>query len=212
MDISSLVGTLMSADSVQNIGKATKTNKSAVTNVLAAALPSLLNGAKEQSADTSTGFADALLSHGKDDTSNLSSFLNKVDLDDGGKIIGHLLGSNANAQVNTISQNTGVSKKDTNNILSAAAPLLMSLLGQQAASNASAQQSSASANNNAASSAAIGTAASLLLSNMDVSSLLSGLLGGGNSQAAAQTTTQNNTKDEKTGLGGVLGLLGKLLK
>ena len=96
MDINSLIGTLLSSDSVSGVSKATKANDKDVQNVLNAALPMLLKGAKSQSEDKNTAesFASALLSHGKKDTSNVSSFLKNVDLDDGAKIIGHLLGNN----------------------------------------------------------------------------------------------------------------------
>ena len=166
MDISNIVGTLMSSDSLKNIGKAAGTGTSDVKNVLSAAIPTLISGAKTQSEDESTGFAAALLSHGKDDTSDLSSFLGKVDLKDGGKIIGHLLGKNADKEIGEIATRANVAKKDTKNILSAVAPLLMSLLGKQASSDA--KEDSASG---------IGAVASLFLKNADVGSLLGGILG-----------------------------------
>ena len=190
MDISSLIGTLMSADSLKNIGKATSTDSGKVKDVLAAALPSLINGAKTQCEDTSTGFVDALLSHGKDDTSDLSSFLSKVDLEDGGKIISHLLGSQSNSEISSVAKATGATTKDTSNILSAAAPLLMSLLGKQA-----------SAGNSDTS--AVGSIASSLLQNADIGSILGGLVGGSSSQSASSGSN-------KLGLLG--GILGKILK
>ena len=95
MDMTSLITTLLSSDSVSGVGKAANADKSNVQSVLNAALPLLLNGAKAQSEDKSTAesFANALLSHGQKDTSNVASFLKNVDLDDGAKIIGHLLGN-----------------------------------------------------------------------------------------------------------------------
>ena len=189
MDISSLIGTLMSADSTQGIGQTTNTNSSTVQNVLTAALPALLDGAKTQSQDTSTGFAQALLSHGQKDTSDIAAFLNKVDLIDGGKIVGHLLGSNSGSQISSIASSAGASKKDTSSILAAAAPLLMSLLGQQSAANT----------DSGAGTDAIGAAAALLLKNLDVGSILGSLLG-----------VSSSGKKGKKGLLGAI--LGKLLK
>ncbi len=191
MDLSSLLGTLMSSASVQGLGQASNTNSNAVQSVLGAALPSLISGAQAQSQDTATGFADALLSHSKDDTSDLASFLGKVDLEDGGKIISHLLGKDKDSQLTAISNTAGVAEKDTSNILSAAAPLLMSLLGKESVSSAADNSSSA-----------IGSVASGLLQNVDVGSILAGILGGGN---AAQPAAAKKTS--------LLGkLLGKLLK
>ena len=194
MDISSLLGTIMSADTLSGISSATKADAKSVKNVLTAALPSLISGAQAQSADETTGFGDALLSHGKADTSDLASFLGNVDLKDGGKIIGHLLGGDSANQIASIAQSTGVNKKKTSNILSAAAPLLMSLLGQQASSQTS--DSSASA---------LSGIASLFLKDADIGSLLGGLLGGKDDEI---TITDANAGSQSSGLFG--GLLGKI--
>ena len=195
MDISSLVGTLMSADSLQSVGKTSKTDSKTVQSVLGAALPSLLSSAQAQSQDTSTGFAEALLSHSKADTSNIASFLNKVDTDDGGKIVNHLLSSDAVAD---ISRKAGVSKKDATNILSTVAPLLMSLLGQQSVSSASASNASA-----------IGSVASMLLQNVDMGNLLGGLLGvESNTASSGKKKPANSKKQENI----AMNLLKNLLK
>ena len=183
MDMNSLVSTLLSSNSLSGISQSTNTSQKDAQSVLNAALPLLLNGAKDQSqnAATAEGFANALLSHGQADVTDLGSFMQGVDLTDGGKIVNHLLGGNTGAVAN-IAQQTGVSTKDTGNILAAAAPLLMTLLGQQSGSG------NAGANANL-----VGAMASSLLGNLDVSSLLGGLLGGG----AAQTTTTTNGKKKK---------------
>lgn len=191
MDLSSLLGTLMSSASVQGLVQASHTNSNAVQSVLGAALPSLISGAQAQSQDPATGFADALLSHSKADTSDLASFLGKVDLEDGGKIIGHLLGKDKDSQLTAISDKAGVSTKDASDILSAAAPLLMSLLGKESVSSATGNSSSA-----------IGSVASSLLQNVDIGSILAGLLGGGNTAQPAAA--------KKASLLGKL--LGKVLK
>ena len=89
MDITSLIGTLLSSDSISGVSKTTKSSSNDVTSILTAALPLLLDGAKAQAEDTSTAasFSKALASHGKDDTSDIASFLKNVDMEDGGKII-----------------------------------------------------------------------------------------------------------------------------
>ena len=198
MDMTSLITTLLSSDSVSGVGKAANADKGNVQSVLNAALPLLLNGAKAQSEDKSTAesFANALLSHGQKDTSNVASFLKNVDLDDGAKIIGHLLGNGDS--VKTIAKESGVSSKETSNILSAAAPLLMSLLGQG---------TSTKKNNNTAAALSI---ASAVLQNVDVGDLLGNLLGGGSTKkktAAAKKDDDNDSAAEVIG-----DILGKLLK
>jgi len=194
MDINSLLGTLLSSDSVSGVSKATKADNNEVASVLNAALPMLLKGAKKQSQDkdTAESFATALLSHGKKDTSNLSSFLKNVDLDDGSKIIGHLLGKDDDS-VKKIAKSSGVSTKKTGDILSAAAPLLMSLLGQESASKKS--------DNNVAL-----ELAGALLKNVDVGDLIGDLLGGDNKK-------KKSSKKKDNDAGEIVGdILGALLK
>jgi len=194
MDINSLLGTLLSSDSVSGVSKATKADNNEVASVLNAALPMLLKGAKKQSEDkdTAESFATALLSHGKKDTSNLSSFLKNVDLDDGSKIIGHLLGKDDDS-VKKIAKTSGVSAKKTGDILSAAAPLLMSLLGQESASKKS--------DNNVAL-----ELAGALLKNVDVGDLIGDLLGGDNKK-------KKSSKKKDNDAGEIVGdILGALLK
>ncbi len=194
MDINSLLGTLLSSDSVSGVSKATKADNNEVASVLNAALPLLLKGAKKQSEDkdTAESFATALLSHGKKDTSNLSSFLKNVDLDDGSKIIGHLLGKEDDS-VKKIAKSSGVSAKKTGDILSAAAPLLMSLLGQESASKKS--------DNNVAL-----ELAGALLKNVDVGDLIGDLLGGDNKK-------KKSSKKKDNDAGEIIGdILGALLK
>ena len=194
MDINSSLGTLLSSDSVSGVSKATKADNNEVASVLNAALPMLLKGAKKQSEDkdTAESFATALLSHGKKDTSNLSSFLKNVDLDDGSKIIGHLLGKDDDS-VKKIAKSSGVSAKKTGDILSAAAPLLMSLLGQESASKKS--------DNNVAL-----ELAGALLKNVDVGDLIGDLLGGDNKK-------KKSSKKKDNDAGEIIGdILGALLK
>ncbi len=194
MDINSLLGTLLSSDSVSGVSKATKADNNEVASVLNAALPMLLKGAKKQSEDkdTAESFATALLSHGKKDTSNLSSFLKNVDLDDGSKIIGHLLGKDDDS-VKKIAKTSGVSTKKTGDILSAAAPLLMSLLGQESASKKS--------DNNVAL-----ELAGALLKNVDVGDLIGDLLGSDNKK-------KKSSKKKDNDAGEIIGdILGALLK
>ncbi len=187
MDINSLVSTLMSGDSLNGISELTNTSRQDAQNVLSAALPMLLSGAQAQSQDTNTAgsFGNALFTHGQVDTSDLSSFLQGVDLEDGNKIIGHLLGANQSSAVNEIASQTGVSTKSTGTILAAVAPLLLSLLGQQLGSN--------NANSNAS---LIGSLATSLLGNVNMTSLLGSLLGGGMTQQ--QTILQQPTIQQPT--------------
>ena len=214
MDLQALMSTMLSEESIENLGAKAGASSEEVRGVLGSALPLLLNGANAQATNqaTASGFLGALQQHAQDDASNVGSFLGGVDMADGAKIIGHLLGGNSGAQTQAVAQQSGVSQAKTGNILSAVAPLLLTLLGQQAASGGN------SANNNAL---GIGSLMGSLMGSGDMTSLLGSMLGmsGGaaaQTQQAAQpfvveTAAQaqqaaQNTQQQSSG-----GLLGKLL-
>ena len=168
MDLKKLTGTLLSSDSIKGLSSLTGASKGDVSSVLTEALPALLGGAKEQAKGkkTAKGFADALTQHAKDDTSSLSKFFGGVDLGDGAKIVGHLLGSDTDSITEKVSKKTGVSESKTGSILSAAGPLLMSLLGQQAEEDEKEEEKTSG----------LGGLLGGLLQKVDLGGLLTGLL------------------------------------
>ena len=176
MDISSLLGTVMSANSTSGISDAAGVSDAETRSILTAALPSLLTGALNQSNNSATaaGFASALTQHAASNTSDLTAFLSNVDKDDGEKIVEHLLGSNSKDVINQIAKESGVKAKDVKKVLSAAAPLLMSLLGKEVGAQ---QQSNSAAG-------VAGIMGSLLGGGSGAASLLTGLLGGGSSSSS----------------------------
>ncbi len=211
MDLNELFSTMLSDESIQNLGQKAESSPQEVRSVLGSALPLLLNGANAQASnqETASGFLGALQQHSQDDASNIGSFFGNVDMADGAKIIGHLLGANTATQTQAVAQQTGVSQQQTGNILSAAAPLLLTLLGQQAAS------SSNSSNNNAL---GIGSLMGSLMGSGDMTSLLGSFLGGGSaSNTAAQPLQQitepaaQQAQQTQTAAATPTGLLGKLL-
>ena len=208
MDLSKIAGSLLSNDSLKGLSNLTGADNKDITNVLTSALPSLLSGATEQAKNESTAasFAGALAQHAKDDTSDLTSFLGNVDLADGAKIIGHLLGSDKEETVKKAAKASGVSEKKTGDILSAIAPMLLSLLGQQAEEDDD-KESGASG--------LVGA----LLDNVDVGSLLSGLIStdtsststsGKKKPASGKKKPASSKKSDASGIIG--GILSGLLK
>ena len=188
MDITSLLGTVVSQDTMSQIGRAANVPTKDVQSVLMSALPSLLGGALNQatSQSTASGFAGALNQHAASNTSNLGSFLSSVDLDDGAKIIGHLLGGNSNAVAEQAAAKSGLSLGQTLKILSIAAPLVMSLLGKTAQSQQQVQAQPAQGNFTPFQTTAqpvqqtsglnVGSIMSALLKNVDVGKILLSLL------------------------------------
>ena len=190
MDLSSVMTTLLSSDSVKTLSKKTGSSQSDVTNVLTSALPLLLEGANSQAKDKSTAesFAKALLQHSEEDTSDLSGFLSNVDMEDGAKIIGHLLGSGTDSTTKKVSKSSGTSSDNTAQILAAAAPLLMSLLGQES------KKTTKKSDKNEL----MGDVLEAVLDNVDVGSLLTGLLTDkAETKATAKKTTAKKTTTTK---------------
>ena len=193
MDVTSLLTGLASASNIKNIGKAADASPDDVKNVLAQAVPALLQGAAAQTkGDSAAGFEQALSDHAKDKGKTLN-------LEDGAKIISHLLGSKASSTTGAIAKAAGVTKASATSILAAAAPLFMSLLGQQT--------SGTSGN-------ALGSLLGGLTSNVNVGSLLGNLLGGASSASSAgkkdDKKDKKDKKDESAAgnlLGGLMGLL-----
>ena len=162
MDLKALMETMLSTDSIESMSKAAEVSEGEVKSVLASALPSLLDGVQEQAndAETAEGFLGALGQHAQVDTGDIASFFSNVDVEDGGKIVGHLLGANTETATQEVSERAGLGSGKTALILALAAPLLMSLLGQQ--------QQTAPATTSA-----------------NIGGLMSGLLGGGSSNATS---------------------------
>ena len=204
MDLKKLTSTLLSSDSIKGLSSVTGASKGEVNSVLTEALPALLSGANGQAKDAGTakGFADALAQHAKDDTGNLAGFLGNVDLGDGAKIIGHLLGSDQDSVTKSVAKKTGVSAAKIGQILAAIAPLLMSLLGKQADEDEEKESG-------------VGALLGNLLDNVDVGSLLSGLTSTDTSSSSStgkKKKKKTAKKDSESGASGLMGLLGKLLK
>lgn len=153
---------------ISGIGNQAGTSEGETSSVLASALPTLINAMQNntQTEQGAGGLLGALLG-GKHDgglLDNLGGLLGGggIDTEDGGKILGHVLGGNqANVEAG-LSQNTGVSSDKIGMILKMAAPILMAYLANQAKSNN-------------------------VQSGTDLGGLLGGLLGG---QAQQQTQAQ----------------------
>ena len=189
MDVSSILTTLMSSSSINNIAKATEEDKSDVKSVISAALPKLLSSASKQSKDKSTAesFTDALAEHALTSTSNLSTFFKNIDLSDGTKIIKHLIGGTSSAETKEIASEAGVSSKTVTSVLSALGPLFMSLLGKS--TNAAADSETTSS---------ITKSITGMLKNVNVSSVLGSLLGTSTSSAKTTSASKKIASSSKT--------------
>jgi hypothetical protein len=153
------------------------TNEGETSSVLASVLPALV-GAMQNNASTPEGQGGLLgaLLGGKHDggmLDNLSGLLGGDKTEEGGKILGHVLGENQENVQNQVSQNTGISSDKIAMIMKIAAPILMAYLARKAQS---------SGLNNIGETTSGG----------GLSDILGGLLGGGQSQNQAQAQPQQS--------------------
>lgn len=205
MDLTSLLSSMLSDDSLTAVAQKAGVSEDAAAGVLASALPSLLNGANGQASgkDTSDGFQQAVLAHAGRNPMD-------VDLDEGKKIVGHLLGTQDNTQ-QEIADRSGLNSSQVGLILAAAAPLLMNMLGSNSSSNTSAGTASLltsllGGSSNSASSNSFMTSA--------LSGVLSGAMGGNSgsnnllgSLLGSALGGQSNSKPQNNMAGGILGSL-----
>ena len=171
MDLTSLMSALLSDQNITSVAHKAGVSEEEAASVLAKALPVMLNGANGQASDAGTteSFFHAVNDHAKKDPES-------VDLKEGGKIVGHLLGTDEEAAEDAIAKRAGMSSANVGLILAAAAPLIMNMLG----------------NSTSSSNSSAGTA-----------SLLSALLGGGmNSNASSSLMTSALTSVLGNAMGG----------
>ena len=136
MDLVNILSTLAGNDTVNEISKKFNIDTNKVSSVIKNALPTLI-GAMQKNASTENGaasLAKALGDHAGNANSMISNLKN-VDLTDGSKILGKILGNNATSIFEGIGKQTGTTGLQVNNILSSIAPALMNMLGKLKGNN-----------------------------------------------------------------------------
>ena len=131
MDLVNILSSLAGNDTVNEISKKFNIDTNKVSSVITSALPTLV-GAMQKNASTEGGaaaLAKALGDHAGNAGSMLSNLKN-VDLNDGSKILGKILGSNATSIFDKIGKQTGTTSGQVNNILSSIAPAMLNLIGK----------------------------------------------------------------------------------
>ena len=218
MDLTSLMGALLSDNSVSSVSNKTGVSSAQVASVVAAALPALLNGANQQASqkETTESFHEAVLEHANKDPE-------KVEVEEGEKIVDHLLGEEeADKTERAIAKSTGMSKAKVALILAALAPMIMNMLGKQTtSSNSNSASSTASllgsllggSSNSSASNALMGAALASVLSSAlgsssgsgSSSSASSSILGSVLSSAMGSSSASNQSSMATDALSSLLG-------
>ncbi|AUC15367.1 hypothetical protein BTO06_09535 [Tenacibaculum sp. SZ-18] len=132
-----LLNSPMGKTIISGVAGSTGQDSNKTGSVLTMALPVLMK-AMERNATTpqgAEGLMGALNKHDGGILNNLddlfSGGVNKEVVDDGGKILGHILGSKQQGVQQVLGQKAGMDVGAVGNILQTAAPILMGLLGKQ---------------------------------------------------------------------------------
>ena len=122
---------LLSSEVLESLAKSTGASKADTSSVLANALPTLMKSMASNAStkDGAKSLEKALDDHTSDDA--LSTLLGNIDLEDGAKILGHILGNDNDSVKSSVSKKSGVDSDLTSTILASAAPLLLSALGSE---------------------------------------------------------------------------------
>lgn len=143
MDIKDVMEMAIKAGAVEQVGKMMGVSDKEASSAIAEILPVLIQGMQGQAKgkDTKDSFIKALNDHGKDDTSDIGKFIKNIDLDDGAKIVNHLLGSKEKEEVAAkAGKKSGLDAGTVIKIMAVVAPILMTQMGKKA--NNEAKQSS----------------------------------------------------------------------
>lgn len=135
MDLMSLMDGIVSESSIKTISKKNNASPEQASGVLMSAVPMLISEMKKnvETEDGASKLFDALDIHAADDFSDISGFLKNVDIEDGAKILNHIMGSQRDTEKieNNLASKTGLDKGQVAGILSLVAPLLLSYLGKE---------------------------------------------------------------------------------
>lgn len=124
-----LQGMLGNGDLLAQLGKSVGADPSQVGQAAQLSIPALLSGlsANAKSEAGAKSLADALDYHASKNTVDLDG----IDLDDSGKILGHIFGENKNVVADQLSAKSGLSSSQSGGLLAMLAPILMNMLGKE---------------------------------------------------------------------------------
>lgn len=140
MDLMKLLTEQLGNDEILNkLGVNACVDPSKVQEVANIGLPSLIK-AMNQNASTEEGaqaLSKALEQHRDDEVDDLSGYLDKVDTQDGAKILQHILSGKDASFKNNLASKTGLESQQVSGILTQLAPMLLGMLGKEKAARGS---------------------------------------------------------------------------
>lgn len=133
MDFSEI---LKNAGALEQLASQFGLDNTQVESIINSAVPEISNGINKNTSSEEglKSFWDALNDHKDAPVEDMLQDVEKVDTEDGGKILGHILGERTTEVEQNLSQAQGISAGAVGGILKFLAPLIMGMIGRQAVS------------------------------------------------------------------------------
>jgi len=134
MDMETIMKLMLSSGALNQVTEKLGIDEKGAEAAIETVLPMLLKGMQGQmkNQDTQFGFMQALMDHSKDDTDDLKKAVKNVDMNDGAKIVNHLLGAEQEELAAKAKKKSGLDTKTILKIMAILAPILMSKMGKTA--------------------------------------------------------------------------------
>jgi hypothetical protein len=134
MDLSSLLNSVMGNDKImEELGRKVQASPDEVRKATTLGVPTLVealdrNAREPQSRES---LARALEDHKDDDVDDLEGFLNRVDPNEGNRMLDHIFGEKKVKVEDNIASNSGLGIGQVSGLMSMLAPILIGMLGRK---------------------------------------------------------------------------------
>ena len=134
MDMETIMKMMLTNGALEQVSGMLGVDGKSAESAIEYVMPMLLQGMQGQmkNEETKYGFMQALNDHSKQDTRDLRKAVKDADVDDGAKIVKHLLGAQEEEVAAKATKKSGLDTKTILKIMAILAPILMSKMGQTA--------------------------------------------------------------------------------
>ena len=134
MDMETIMKMMLQSGALDQVSGMLGVDGKSAESAIEYVMPMLLQGMQGQmkNEETKYGFMQALNDHSKQDTRDLRKAVKDADVDDGAKIVKHLLGAQEEEVAAKATKKSGLDTKTILKIMAILAPILMSKMGQTA--------------------------------------------------------------------------------
>lgn len=205
-----LAGELLGPKSVGELSKSADADGDQTKQLVTKALPLLLSGMYQNSAtdEGAQSLDRALETHAPAAQKSTSAMLRSADINDGKKIVKHVLGDNEEEVRKGLSESTGLTQPQVSTMLGQLAPVVLSLVGNfKKEENGDKEQKDAQSLISVLGFALLGKEYGQVQSDkkkgLNLTSLIGSLLGG----SSSGDSKKEDSKKESSGAGALLGNL-----